>query len=387
MISKAELLRIAGEKQIDPTVIERDYALGWVLWGLSQEPLFTDNMIFKGGTSLKKCWFEDYRFSEDLDFTATKALDETEIKDSLESIIHNVSEESGLTFYEDRTNIRIRTPAKARGERNDLKAYNASIYFSGPRSDTRNPLRVKFDITNFEKMVLSPEIMEIMHPYSDATDCRCKVNTYCIEEIIGEKLRALLQRSRPRDYYDIYYILKDKIGSVNIGKIIDAFKKKAEYKEVPFDDVESLIGDDKYNAIEPTWGSQLDHQLTYAPKPELVRPEFNKLVTSLFTKEIPKLVEKISTPEKYLSNPKILSNKEKIIQAGKATRVIKMLYNGDSRVVEPYSFRYQGGTEYFYGFNLSGGSSPPGIRSFLTKKIQSIEITSKTYSPRWPVEF
>jgi hypothetical protein len=34
MITKQELLRIAGEKEINPAVIERDYALGWVLWGI-----------------------------------------------------------------------------------------------------------------------------------------------------------------------------------------------------------------------------------------------------------------------------------------------------------------------------------------------------------------
>lgn len=49
-------------------VIERDYLQSWILVGLSQVPLLLDTLVFKGGTALRKCYFGDYRFSEDLDF-------------------------------------------------------------------------------------------------------------------------------------------------------------------------------------------------------------------------------------------------------------------------------------------------------------------------------
>lgn len=381
MISKEELLRIAGEKQIEPTVIERDYALGWVLWGLTKDTVFSERLVFKGGTSLKKCWFEDYRFSEDLDFTARESIQEDEIENSLTEIIESVSDASNIHFEKDKTVV------KKTLDITDKESYKATVYFSGPRGDLRNLLRIKFDITHYEKLILPPQKRKVMHTYSDAKECSCEVTTYCIEEIIGEKLMALLQRSRPRDYYDIWYMLTNRTDSLNHDNIVRVFKEKAEYKNVPFDDVESLIGDDKYNAILPHWDKQLDHQLTYAPKPELIREEFNTLVKNLFKPEIPNLEAKITQPEKYLSIPESLGNREKIIQAGKATRIIRMRYDGSPRLVEPYSFRYKGGQEYFYGYNLNGGSSPRGIRSFLTRKIQSVEITEQTYKPRWPVEF
>lgn len=50
-------------------VLECDYLLSWVLAGIAQTDAFRDTLIFKGGTSLKKCYFGDYRFSEDLDFS------------------------------------------------------------------------------------------------------------------------------------------------------------------------------------------------------------------------------------------------------------------------------------------------------------------------------
>ena len=51
-------------------ILERDYVLSWLLAGISQVEALHDTLIFKGGTALKKCFFGDYRFSEDLDFSA-----------------------------------------------------------------------------------------------------------------------------------------------------------------------------------------------------------------------------------------------------------------------------------------------------------------------------
>ena len=51
-------------------VLERDYLLSWVLAGISQIPVLEDSPVLRGGTALRKCYFGDYRFSEDLDFSA-----------------------------------------------------------------------------------------------------------------------------------------------------------------------------------------------------------------------------------------------------------------------------------------------------------------------------
>ena len=69
MIAKQELMQLRGEWQLDVGVIEKDYVLGWVLAAIAAEPALADRWIFKGGTCLRKCYYETYRFSEDLDFT------------------------------------------------------------------------------------------------------------------------------------------------------------------------------------------------------------------------------------------------------------------------------------------------------------------------------
>ncbi len=53
-------------KRIPEAVLERDYCLAWFLVALSRVPL-CERLAFKGGTALKRCYFGDYRFSEDLD--------------------------------------------------------------------------------------------------------------------------------------------------------------------------------------------------------------------------------------------------------------------------------------------------------------------------------
>jgi predicted nucleotidyltransferase component of viral defense system len=69
MIGKPEIIRIAGQINLNPHMVEKDYALGWLLAGIFANDKIVDSWVFKGGTSLKKCFFETYRFSEDLDFT------------------------------------------------------------------------------------------------------------------------------------------------------------------------------------------------------------------------------------------------------------------------------------------------------------------------------
>ena len=69
MITQADIVERVTEWQLTEEVIEKDYVLGWLLWGLGNDPILGDKWVFKGGTCLKKCYIETHRFSEDLDFT------------------------------------------------------------------------------------------------------------------------------------------------------------------------------------------------------------------------------------------------------------------------------------------------------------------------------
>lgn len=87
--------------RIREDVLERDYCLAWFLSCLSQSDL-KPVLAFKGGTALRRCYFPDYRFSEDLDFTLRDALAFDEIRSRLERVYAMAREQSGIQFTFDR---------------------------------------------------------------------------------------------------------------------------------------------------------------------------------------------------------------------------------------------------------------------------------------------
>lgn len=91
------LAREAGGRRIPESVLERDYCIAWFLTALSQSKL-KSALVFKGGTALKRCYFSDYRFSEDLDFTLRSDLKPPELPALLEPIFKQLEQESGILF-------------------------------------------------------------------------------------------------------------------------------------------------------------------------------------------------------------------------------------------------------------------------------------------------
>lgn len=102
MISRRELLEFARDVGLNANVVEKDYVLGWMLAGIGQHPRTRDTWLFKGGICLKKCYFETYRFSEDLDFTLRDGthIDERVLGELVAEITAWVYDESGIEFPE-----------------------------------------------------------------------------------------------------------------------------------------------------------------------------------------------------------------------------------------------------------------------------------------------
>src|SRR3990167_1168893 len=98
MIKKEELLRIQKESGLPLSTIEKDYVLSLLIWSISQNQNLGNDWVFKGGTCLKKCYFGDYRFSEDLDYTliSSASVEVGYIKEQLLSCFDNIFEQFGV---------------------------------------------------------------------------------------------------------------------------------------------------------------------------------------------------------------------------------------------------------------------------------------------------
>ena len=188
MIDKREILEAASALQLLPNVVEKDYVLGWMLARIHAHPELADSWVFKGGTCLKKCYFETYRFSEDLDFTLCdeRHLDEGFLRRVLGEVVTWVADESGLAMPADQVGFDIYKNPRGRVSCQGRTGYR------GPVSPTSGGWpKIKLDLTADEKLVLAAVRREVFHPYSDRPEDGLWINCYAYEEAFGEKIRAL----------------------------------------------------------------------------------------------------------------------------------------------------------------------------------------------------
>lgn len=201
MIRAQEIKSISRQLGISNNhIIEKDYVLSHILNAIYDVPVLSHCFVFKGGTSLRKCWFEDYRFSEDLDFTLTdnRLMNEITLKSELEKIKNPLSEH-GIIIGE----LEIEQVRDDYSE----EAFAVKIPYTAVFKPPPVIPKIKLDITRYEKVLLPMMMRSIIHQYSDREIISNNVVCYSIEEILAEKLRALIQRGYPRDFFDVYSIL------------------------------------------------------------------------------------------------------------------------------------------------------------------------------------
>ncbi len=200
MISRADIDDRVRRWDLREDVVEKDYVLGWVLWGIGTESRLRNTWVFKGGTCLKKCYIETYRFSEDLDFTVLEdgPIEPEEVLEAISRLLDGVNQEAGIDFA-------LRDPVCR--SRQSGRSAAARVYYRGPRN-TPGPASIKFDLTQDEFVVRPPVLRPISHDYPDLLPAPGQVRCYSFEEVFAEKLRAMGQRSRPRDLYDIVNLFR-----------------------------------------------------------------------------------------------------------------------------------------------------------------------------------
>jgi predicted nucleotidyltransferase component of viral defense system len=198
LIDKSEIMEFSREFGLRANVIEKDYVLGWVLAGIFHHAKIGAEWVFKGGTCLKKCYFETYRFSEDLDFTLTELthLDQDFLVKCFEDISEWVYDATGIEIPKDLIRFDV-----YKNNRGGMSA-QGRIGYRGPMQPRGDLPRIKLDLTFDEILVLDPAIRYVHHPYSDCPDNGIQSKCYCFEEVFAEKIRALAERERPRDLYD-----------------------------------------------------------------------------------------------------------------------------------------------------------------------------------------
>jgi len=265
MILQKEITDKAQEWKVPPNTVDKDYVLGHFLSVFVAH--YKHDLVFKGGTCLRKCYIENYRFSEDLDFTALNKTFVLEQK-TLNAVAKEVTKFTGIQFYTE--------PVKPILFNNQLKGYQVKIKYWGANHSKNQPppphnrwnTKIKLEVSTEELLLLDTNLQNIMHPYSDTLTGEIQSNCYSITEVVAEKLRALKQRSytAPRDFYDLYYLTQEftKEDWQNIKPI---FLKKMKHKNLAYQSSNDLIDASKLINAERAWKTSIEHQIKKGHQP------------------------------------------------------------------------------------------------------------------------
>lgn len=219
MIIPQELRKLSRYSGLSLDMVEKDYVLGWILFGVASSSI-SNRLVFKGGTSLSKVYFPGrWRLSEDLDFTVTGEPEWEEFSDVIKNEVPRiVTSKSGIQ-------VQVK-----RAPHTNPDYLQSKPQYVGPIGSGR----IKIEIS-MEGEIGPVETKQVPRFFDYP---KFEVNVYSLENILAEKLRSLIQRGKVRDYYDVWKILREeKIKT----KVKDLFLQKCKSKGVKFEEIDQFF--------------------------------------------------------------------------------------------------------------------------------------------------
>jgi len=253
MLNLNELKRRAAKEGVPQGIIEKDLSLTVALRLIADSNL-SPHLIFKGGTAIKKAYFPDARFSEDLDFTV-KGLNKNELLKRLSLILEGIESE-GVKFE--------------RVEREQTKeGLKATVKYLGPLGHAQ---RIRFDFNFRENLVQNPEMRPMLDSYELGENKEIGVLT--LGEIFAEKIHALSSRNAPRDLYDVWFLF-DRGVKLDAGIV----KRKFAYYKEKFDKVKTLHG---ALSMKDSWKQDLRPFVKDLPEFDIVYQKVSEKIEATF---------------------------------------------------------------------------------------------------------
>jgi len=228
---------------VPQVIVEKDYALSLALIAISESEL-AGQLVFKGGTALKKVYFSQARYSEDLDFTVLE-LTRERVLEKLRIILAD-KEIEGVRFEKAEE---VKTPA----------GLKVAVKFTGPLGQ---PQRIRLDFSFRDNLADGAQRKPLLDTYGLGIH---KIAVLSLEELFAEKIHALVSRSAPRDLYDAWFLLRENTGIKH-----DMVKKKFDYYDERFE-FDRLAG--KMKEFEANWNGDLRQFLRKVPPFELIAKE------------------------------------------------------------------------------------------------------------------
>ncbi len=379
MISRDEIEAKADEFGIHTSNVQRDYVFGWLIAGLYDVSPLKDVLILKGGNALRKGYFPATRFSDDLDFTTTQGLDADMLVREFNQVCRFAEAASGVKFDIEQNRV-VGEQLIERGKR----VYKMRLYFRDFSGNADHiTLRIKVDVTEFDRILLEPQTRRLIHQYSDASEFDCDIRVVKLEEALADKLKCLIQRRYSYDLFDLVYgVFVNRELDIDRAELVQTFLRKTVFERSPVVARDLLLGV-PFDLMRGFWNRLV------CPKVSLL--SFDSAV-GLFRDGLRSLFQPFSWGAHLAGAYFPAEYRNSILQAGSDMTLLRVTYDGITRVVEPYSLVFKQrkdgvAQEYFYGYDQTGGhTSGPSIKAFLQGGMQRIENTDEKFEPRYTVE-
>jgi predicted nucleotidyltransferase component of viral defense system len=378
MITTTELKEQAAEFGLNESDIQRDYVFGWLISGIFRESFMREALVLKGGNALRKGYFPGTRFSDDLDLSTEHGIDSDKLLADLNNVCSLTQEATGIRFDLDRNRIA--------GEQyidHNRRAYKVRLYFKdmiGPRDHIT--ISVRMDVTEHDRLVLPVQARQLIHPYSDASECSTAIRCIKLEEALADKLKCLLQRRYCYDIFDLVYgaFISSDIA-IDRHELMRVFLRRTIFSGSPAA-AKNLLLDLPLDLFRGYWGKVI--------VPAASRLSFDDAIGHL-RRGVEELFASLGSGL-GLANafyPPQLRNI--ILQAGSEQRLLRLTYDGVRRTVEPYSLAFKrrsdgAANEYLYVYDRTGGRRGPGIKALFHFKIRGLELLDQHFQPRYQVE-
>ena len=206
MITRQQIIGRAHQDGVPAPTVERDYVLAHCLVAVSRLHE-AESLVLKGGAALRMCYFHDYRYSADLDFSLTAGLTREGALQTIGSGLEMVKEEVGFT---------------ALGLVTD---FATKITYEGPLG---KPRWIKLDMDEAEFVFTS--VPKPLIPRYEDVPATENLRAYSLAEITAEKLRCVMQRLQCRDLFDLHYLLEVK--GTDQDDAWEMFEQKARHKKI-----------------------------------------------------------------------------------------------------------------------------------------------------------
>ncbi len=256
MIDKEEINQEAEKQGLRFDQIEKDHVILWILFALSQPQLKPAGWVFKGGTCLRHCFYEGYRFSEDLDFSCEPS------PHGIQGINSLLTRAAG--WVSDQSHLRL-SAKEAHGSEGDFQVEILMQYSrGGPRRQGLPD--VHLHLTFDEPILAAAQLRRVKPSYSDLASF--SVLSYSKDEILAEKMRALLQQQmkwpRPRDLYDLWFILCHKTEKFDWKDLHRLFVEKCRVRKID-PDPDLLVSEQLRTINQKVWSRQLEGVMGSVP--------------------------------------------------------------------------------------------------------------------------